>query len=323
MDDAALFTIGRLAKRTGLPVRTIRYWSDVGAVPPAGRTGSGHRLYDAACVARLELVATLRELGVGLADVRRVLENKTTVAEVAAVHVKALDTQIAALRLRRAVLATAAKRRLGTKEMTLMNKLAKLSAQERKQIIDDFVTEVFHGLEPDPGIAERLRQATPELPDNPSSEQIGAWVELAGLVQDPAFRRRIRAMAEYGAREQARGGGPDRGGQDPDRGQDATDRAGQDARTADFAGGVVEHAGAARDRGVTPESAEGAEVLDRILVSPRGDQRRADLLAQLEAGTDARAERYWQLLGIINGWPPFPAHVPAFEWMIAALRAHG
>ena len=46
------------------------------------------------------------------------------------------------------------------------------------------------------------------------------------------------------------------------------------------------------------------------------------LLEQLEAGTDARAERYWQLLGIINGWPPFQTHVPAFEWMIAALRAH-
>jgi hypothetical protein len=46
------------------------------------------------------------------------------------------------------------------------------------------------------------------------------------------------------------------------------------------------------------------------------------LREQLEAGTDARAERYWQLLGIINGWPPFQPHVPAFEWMIAALRAH-
>ena len=31
---------------------------------------------------------------------------------------------------------------------------------------------------------------------------------------------------------------------------------------------------------------------------------------------DARAERYWQLLGIINGWPPFQPHVPAFEWMM-------
>jgi hypothetical protein len=36
MDDATtMLTIGQLAQRTGLPVRTIRYWSDIGAVPPA------------------------------------------------------------------------------------------------------------------------------------------------------------------------------------------------------------------------------------------------------------------------------------------------
>jgi hypothetical protein len=46
-------------------------------------------------------------------------------------------------------------------------------------------------------------------------------------------------------------------------------------------------------------------------------------VAQLEAGIDARAERYWQLVGVINGWPPHAALVPTFEWMIAALRAHG
>jgi hypothetical protein len=73
---------------------------------------------------------------------------------------------------------------------------------------------------------------------------------------------------------------------------------------------------------VAPDSAEGAAVLDRILVGTPDDRRRPELLARLETGTDARAERYWQLMGIINGWPPFPAHVPAFEWMIAALRAH-
>jgi hypothetical protein len=84
----------------------------------------------------------------------------------------------------------------------------------------------------------------------------------------------------------------------------------------------MEHAGAARERGVPPESAEGAEVLNRILAGTPGGQHRPDLLAQLETGTDVRAERYWQLVGIINGWPPFPAHVPAFEWTITALRAH-
>ena len=165
MDDAAtMLTIGQLAERTGLPVRTIRYWSDIGAVPPAGRTSRDHRRYDAAAVARLELVATLRELGLGLAEVQQVLDRQATVAEVAATHVEALDAQIRTLRLRRAVLATVARRKPGTEEMTLMNKLATLSAQERKQIIDDFVDEVFAGLEPDAGLAAHLRRATPTCP---------------------------------------------------------------------------------------------------------------------------------------------------------------
>jgi DNA-binding transcriptional MerR regulator len=53
-------------------------------VPPAGRTPGGYRLYDATSVARLELVHTLRELGVGLEDIRRMLAKETTVAQVAA-----------------------------------------------------------------------------------------------------------------------------------------------------------------------------------------------------------------------------------------------
>ena len=55
-------------------MRTIRFWSDAGVLLSAARTGGGRRVYDAACVARLELVVTLRELGLGLPDVRRVLD---------------------------------------------------------------------------------------------------------------------------------------------------------------------------------------------------------------------------------------------------------
>jgi DNA-binding transcriptional MerR regulator len=76
-DDGSLqLTIGQLASRTGLPVRTIRYWSDIGAVPPAGRSPGGRRSYDAESVARLELVRTLRDLGLGLQEVRRVLAGR-------------------------------------------------------------------------------------------------------------------------------------------------------------------------------------------------------------------------------------------------------
>jgi DNA-binding transcriptional MerR regulator len=84
--ERALLTIGQLARRTGMAVRTIRYWSDVGVVSVAGRTQGGYRLYDSEAVARLELVATLRQLGLGLAEVRRVLEDSTTIGEVAAAH---------------------------------------------------------------------------------------------------------------------------------------------------------------------------------------------------------------------------------------------
>jgi len=46
MDDGELFTIGQMASRTGLTVRTIRFYSDCGLVPPSARTGGGYRLGD-------------------------------------------------------------------------------------------------------------------------------------------------------------------------------------------------------------------------------------------------------------------------------------
>jgi DNA-binding transcriptional MerR regulator len=296
-DDGPLLTIGELASRAGLPVRTIRFWSDAGVLPPAGRTGSGRRLYDAACLARLELIVTLRELGLGLADVRRVLDARASVAEVAAVHLDALDAldaQIRTLRLQRAVLAAVVKRAADGKEMIVMNKLARLSAAERRQIIDDFTAEVFGGLDPGPAGAARWIGAA-SLPDNPSAEQVDAWVEVAELASNPDFRRRLRQLTEIGIQYQAGHGLVD----------------------AEWA---QDNAGAALSRGVPPDSAEAGRVIDRILGGP-GSPGRAELLAQLEVFTDPRIERYWQLPATINGREPFTSPIPALGWLAAALRA--
>ena len=168
--------------------------------PRPARTGSGRRLYDAACVARLELVVTLRELGLGLADVRRVLDGQASIAEVAAVHLEALDAQIRALRLHRAVLTAMVKRAADKEEMTLVNKLARMSAAERRQMIDDFLADVFGGLHPSPARAPHEMNAAPNLPDDPSPEQVDAWVEIAELVSEPGFRQRIRQVMDLGAR---------------------------------------------------------------------------------------------------------------------------
>lgn len=167
-DGTGLLTIGALARATGLPVRTIRYWSDEGALPPVARSSGGYRLYDAGSVARLELIRTLRELGLGLDDVRRVLTGEATVAQVAAAHVTALDARIRSLKVTRAVLSTVARRGSTAEETTLMNRLARLSAAERARILDDFMTEIFQGLDTaDPDIRQRLRFAAPTCPTTP------------------------------------------------------------------------------------------------------------------------------------------------------------
>ncbi|MFD7440061.1 MerR family transcriptional regulator [Streptomyces sp. NPDC059909] len=302
-----LLTIGQLSRRTGMPVRTIRYWSDIGALPPVGRSSGGFRLYDAGSVARLELVRTLRELGLGLDDVRRVLERETTVGDVADAHVRALDAQIRALQLRRAVLGTVARRRPPAEELTLLDRLARLSADERHRIVEDFLGEVFRDLDADPQLRERMRYAPVDLPDSPTPEQVDAWIELAELVRDPDFRQRMRAMAEHSAAGRT-GAGP---GREP-------------GAFRWFAKKVAAMVGAARERGITPESAQAAEVLDQVLgpAGTAGPARRADVLARLQAGADAQAERYRQLLAAVHGEPVPPSQADDYAWLAAALRAH-
>jgi len=297
---AELFTIGQLARRTGVPARTIRFWSDAGLVPPAARSGSGYRLYDADAVARLDLVRTLRELGLGLDVVQAVLTRACTVAEVAAAHVVVLDAQIRTLRLRRAVLSTVARGHT-IEETLIMHKLARLSAQERQRIIDDFVDGIFEGTDPGApaaGIARGMRQLPADLPDDPAPEQVDAWVELAELVANEDFRQRARSMVLAG------------------QGADQAQAAAQ----VDYQA-VAEHARQAAAQGIAPGSPEGKAVLDRIVAPGTPAAQRARLLEQLETFTDAQVERYWQLLAIINGQPVPPCVVPGFEWLIAALRA--
>lgn len=182
MDGAAeLFSIGELARRSGLAVRTIRFYSDEGIVVPTARSRAGYRLYDAGAPARLELVRTLRELGVDLPAVRRVLDRELSVAEVAAVHADAVEVRIRALRLRRAVLRLVAERGSGPEEVRLMHRVTRLSAQERRRLVDVLV----EGAEE--SVAAMVRVAAPDLPEDPSAEQVAAWVELVELMGDAEF----------------------------------------------------------------------------------------------------------------------------------------
>ncbi|MGK5114915.1 MerR family transcriptional regulator [Geodermatophilus sp. CPCC 205506] len=301
MTEDGRLAIGQLAHRLGVPVRTVRFWSDEGLVDPPSRSAGGYRLYDADAVARLDLVRTLRELGLGLAAIRELLARRRTVAEVAAEHVRALDAEIRLLRLRRTLLRFVATAGTTTEEMRIVHDLGTLSARERQQLIDEFVERAFAGLPddaPGAGIAAGMRTLPAELPEEPTPEQVGAWLELARLVADPSFADRVREMAVAGA------------GATPEE----PDTLGADA------GRMVSLGRRGLDGGVVPGT-RAAEALVAEWLGDVSPARRAELADRLATFTDARVERYWQLLGVLNGWPPFEPSVPAVEWWIAALRA--
>lgn len=65
--------IGEVSERTGLSLRTIRYYEEQGLVTPSARTHGGFRLYTEADVARLFLVRRMKPLDFTLEEVRDIL----------------------------------------------------------------------------------------------------------------------------------------------------------------------------------------------------------------------------------------------------------
>jgi len=303
MDGDDLCSISAAARRTGLTIKAIRFYADRGIVAPTDRDPAGRRRYDDAAVARLALLKTLRDLGIDLPTSRRVLQRELTLAEVAATHAEALATQIRTLRLRRAVLTAVAERGATPEEMTLMHELAKLSAAERGNLVEDFLAAAFAEVAADPRFEGIRRSLTPELPENPTTEQVAAWVELAELTRDEDFRTTVGEMAAHQA------------GDRPGLRKDPTAI-------------VAAEVAPALSANVSPTAAEATRIVTavvtehaRLTADPDDAAMRRRLLTRLTTANDPRRERYLELLAVINGWPPPQPLTPALTWFTAALSS--
>ena len=74
-EEVPTYTIEQVATRTGLTKRTLRYYEEVGLLPPAGRTEGNYRRYSEADIQRLERIKELRDLlGFSLSDIRQLLQ---------------------------------------------------------------------------------------------------------------------------------------------------------------------------------------------------------------------------------------------------------
>ncbi|MFC5181838.1 MerR family transcriptional regulator [Actinomadura harenae] len=302
MQGEATYSIGELAGTAGVTVKAVRFYTDHGILPESHRTASGHRRYGPGAVARLALVRTLRDLGLDLATVRRIVDRETTPAEAAAAHAGAVAVQMRVLRLRHAVLTLAAGRDCTPEELELMHRLARLSAAERDGLVTGFLDDAFGDADgPLPRVARR--SLTPELPDDPTSEQLTAWVELAELVQDEAFRSFMRSL--YNDHKDVRPTAPPR--------KHAVAEVAETIRPLLAAG-------------VLPGSPEAAAAVAHVAAAyaasqdvPDSPSLRSRLAAHLTAANDPRRERYMTLLATINGWSPPDHPRQELTWFLTAL----
>src|SRR5581483_4449475 len=67
--------VGELAKRTGLSIRTLHYYDEIGLLHPSKLTGSRHRLYGPGELVRLQQIKSLRQLGLSLEEIRECLDS--------------------------------------------------------------------------------------------------------------------------------------------------------------------------------------------------------------------------------------------------------
>jgi DNA-binding transcriptional MerR regulator len=106
VDPGVPMKVGDLARRSGLTVRTLHHYDEIGLLKPSGRSESGYRLYCSADVARLHGIQALRHLGLSLADIGPLLDGAGAPPQaIVRQQLNALDRQIAQAQELRAKLA--------------------------------------------------------------------------------------------------------------------------------------------------------------------------------------------------------------------------
>lgn len=305
-----LYTIGQVARLSGVPVKTIRFYSDAGVLPPSHVTDAGYRLYSDADRLRLELIRSLRGLGFSLPTIARLLHAELEPADAVRLQLRAVEVQIKALQRQRAVLRAAlARGERGTLAyLAQAQALAKLSALERETFLAEHLDRGLDGLPVDPAWkADFWRRLAVDLPEDLTEAQLEAWLELAAIVADEDFWRRQRDQVQpfwEAARD----------GFDAGEWREVTGR-------------IFEEAAAAVRAGRSPRDADAQRLADDwVAINARALGRAPDavfareLLASVERGVDPRAERLWELVGMLRGCDDAGLRTRAFHWLLDGLR---
>ncbi|MCJ2123586.1 MerR family transcriptional regulator [Methylobacterium sp. J-077] len=302
---AKTYTIGDLARLSGQPVRRIRFYSDKGLLPPTLRSASNYRIYTDADIAKLDLIHALREAGVGLDTIGRLLARRLSLHDVLRTRLEILEAEIAAKHRVAAILrVTLRLPNPADDDLRRIWTMSNLSNQQMKALAEQFVDAIASGTALDgPWRRQVLALSVPELPENPTPVQIAAWDELSRLLADPSFVREVQEATKAFWTDAL----------DPEVYQTASRRAYEQAADA-----------AARD--LSPQGPEAQAIARAWLAdSARALGRTPDNafrdwhIAQYERNA-GRVGRYRELLGALGKDFPIAVDRTVWRWLNDALK---
>ena len=302
------YSIGEASRLSGVSVRRLRFYSDQGLLPPAGRTGSGYRVFTDSELVRLDLIRCLRDAGLGLDAIREVLSKELSLTEALTLRLRAIEAEIAAQRR----IAAALRAALRSPELTEADlrrfwTMTKLSRDERRNVVEAFYERVSDGVNIDPKwMRQMIEDSVPELPEDPTPAQCDAWIELSDMLNDPGFAANMRSNAK-----------------------DIWDDATFDPKAWQTEGdALLVKAKDAIARGLEPASETGQALAREWLeTSARLTGRKPDSdfriwLRAKYAQHDARAARYWELVAILRGQSPGSSPNREWAWIAEAMKHH-
>lgn len=289
--------IGDLARRTGVPVRTIRFYCDEGLLEPARSVG-GHRRFEEAAVDRLSLVRRLRGLGLGLGSITDVLAGRRSLADAVAAERAALDREVATLAWRRSVLRAVEEASPADRSV----RLELLSAVEDGFAARETLVRLWQPMTTGPippgTVSMFLEIGAPRPPEQPTTGQVVAYASLVLLAADPALALGLREstlvnhdrIADLGALH-------------------ASVASACELAFPEVASGAAPTPGAALDRFVAAHAA--------ALGAGDSPEFRRFLNRRTAADRGPRIRRYWDLAGEVTG-EPAPVGV-THTWLLDAL----
>jgi DNA-binding transcriptional MerR regulator len=182
--------IGELAKRTGLSVRALRHYDEIGLLAPSERSYSGYRLYSDRDLRRLYRIVALRQLGMGLEEISDVLEGEGPDPRVT------VRRQLEALERQREL-----QDRLRSRLQSILEVLDHADEPSAELFIEAIEVTVMIEKYYTPEQLEQLRQRERELGPEAIERAQREWTELIAAVQseraqgtDPT-NPRVQALA--------------------------------------------------------------------------------------------------------------------------------